>query len=419
MKLMLKVKIFLFASIIGFTGKAISDEQDILFQARPGQSIKDSRFGPIMKFQQGLISAAKECNIDSTKIPPPDHILGPKVTQLIQLVSVCTNYPSLAGTAAATKGAVTELLWKLVSPDVPIPTVVQRAYILAGGNEATDYTDIEFNLGTTDPGILTWGPQGATSGQAFQVQRILQKIDANNPNLINAAFDTEAPAIRRFASTKTEATATLIVQDVMNKISRKASWVKGFSKLGESVTARAIYDSIMNAKGTAGMPEAIADFYRSYWSQCWQPTEVDYAFFLDRAIQMDIRQTKTDAAIAAVVNAETRLKKSFSPALRRRAISANFQGMNSSMVGDRLARDVVFYIDAIPEADLTDASLFELRSDPKTKPAQLTAEIEQWKKRTGQKASDFGLTDARYAAVPDKLANKEPACIVSRSSSNS
>ena len=62
--------------------------------------------------------------------------------------------------------------------------------------EATDYGTIEWNVGTGDGGILTWGPLGATAGQAFQVQRILADIDQKYPETISSAFGTEANAIR-------------------------------------------------------------------------------------------------------------------------------------------------------------------------------------------------------------------------------
>ncbi|PIO97262.1 hypothetical protein CJ014_20830 [Pleomorphomonas carboxyditropha] len=387
-------------------------EDIVLFQARPGILIKDSKYGPVAEFQKGLFGAAAEkCDLDTSKFGRPDHIIGRNVTRLVQAVAACGRFPSLRNTRAETTGAVTATLWQLVAPSVPPPTVVQRAYIMSLGNEATDYTDIEFNLGTTDPGIMTWGPQGATSGQAFQVQRILKIIDRDNKPLIDAAFGSEASEARRFMATRTEKATTKVIAAVMADPARRRIWKEGFVKLGDDRAVRSAYDDLMGASGTAGIPEAIADFYRSYWAHCWQPTEVDYAFFLDRAVQMDVRQAKTDAALNAVAEIQRRLERSLSAAERRRAIAANFQGGNTQMIGDRLARDVAFYIDGIGENELTDQKLIELKVNQSEIPTQLKGELSGWRRRTGQKASDFGFSDARLAPVPAKLSGREPACV--------
>ena len=47
----------------------------------------------------------------------------------------------------------------------------------------------------------------------------------------------------------------------------------------------------MDASSTAGIPEAIADFTRSYLKRCWIPTEVDYGFFFDRAVQINVTKS--------------------------------------------------------------------------------------------------------------------------------
>lgn len=77
---------------------------------------------------------------------------------------------------------------------------------MALGLEATDYPDIEFNT-PDDGGILTWGPQGATVGQAHQVQQILSAADGELSGRIDRAFRTEAPAIWLLARTTKDATA--------------------------------------------------------------------------------------------------------------------------------------------------------------------------------------------------------------------
>jgi hypothetical protein len=141
--------------------------------------------------------------------------------------------------------------------------------------EGTDYGVVEWNVGTSDPGILTWGPLGATAGQAFQVQRILANIDAAQPALITTAFGGEAAAVRTFMTLRTERTASAFIEKVATDARRKTAWSNGFSALGVNRQARLQYDQLMDASATAGIPEAIADFTRAFWRQCLAPTEYE------------------------------------------------------------------------------------------------------------------------------------------------
>jgi hypothetical protein len=201
------------------------------------------------------------------------------------------------------------------------------------------------------------------------------------------------------------------VRPVANDPARKALWIQGFTALGNKGEVRAIYDAEMAGKNAAGISEAVADFFRSYWSNCWLPTEVDAAFFLDRAVQITVYQSMTDAAVTNVVAAQKKLGKQFSPAERRRAIAANFQGQNPGFVGDRLARDVAFYIDALGGKALTNQTLMALRMSATTPPAQLNNELTKWQIRTGVSALDYGLIDGRMAAVPAGLTPPECGAI--------
>ena len=383
-----------------------------IFRPSASVTIKDGHFGPLRKFQEGLLRAADSCHI---KIAHADTFvdgrLGNTTADIIKKLSACPKIESeLPSDDPAALGFVSEALWKVASFGTPPPTAMTRAKMMTGANEATDYTDIEFNAGTTDPGILTWGPYGATAGQAFQVQRILTAIDTNESALIDRAFTSEASSVRLFATHRSEIAATSDIRAVIASPARRKIWVEAFQTLGAAPQARSIYDAIMEKKGTAGVPEAVRDFFESYAAYCWKPTEIDYAFFFDRAIQMDVRRTKTNAALAAVAGAEVRLKRNFSPAERRRAISANFLAGNTSFVGDRLARDVAFYIDALGPATLTDASLYELRDPKLVIPDQFGSEVKRWKTRMGLSAADFGLSDDRLAIVPPGVTAFSSVC---------
>ncbi|WP_031358497.1 hypothetical protein [Caballeronia sordidicola] len=388
-------------------------ESIVLFRPQPHQTIRDGRYGAVILFQRQLAVAAETCGIS---IPDErsfaDGTIGPATAQTISKVTACASIgPSLAVDDPARKGAISTGLWHVISPDIVVPSAQSRAHTMTFSYEATDYTDIEFNVGTRDQGILTWGPLGATAGQAFQVQAILRKIDDKSPLLIGENFGSEAESVRSLSQTRTESSATALVSSVAAVPARRAAWTQGFRSLASSKDVRDIYDAVMGDKGTSGIFEGVADFYCSYWTNGWVPTEVDYAFFFDRAVQIDVRQEKTREATAAVAAFEAKAHRFLSPAERRRIIAANFTAGNLSWVADRLARDVAYYIDSIPEPTLSNESLVSLRDTHAPALMDLKDEIHLWKVRSGKKASDFGLSDARLAPPPDMMATARSKCI--------
>lgn len=75
--------------------------------------------------------------------------------------------------------------------------------------------------------------------------------------------------------------------------------------------------------------------------------------------------------------AET-LGRVLTPAERRRIIGLTWaDAINQTWRADRIGRNVVFYIDGIAQEDLADE------------------EVDAWTRRSGRRASTFGLSDAR------------------------
>ena len=390
------------------TSQAGTSSDDVLFVIRDGHETTGSRFGPLAQFQRRLAGAAQRCGAPVGKEDVfADGVLGKGTLKVLRGLTQCTEYGGLPR-GSLSQGLITEHTWRVVAPGLPVPDSGQRARMLSFRHEGTDYTDVEFNEGTADKGILTWGPQGATAGQAFQVQRILRRISTQLPDLVDQAFGTEATALRALAKTNTECAAREAIASVTSDTARRSAWKHGFRKLGERPEVRQIYDNLMNVSDASGAPEAVEDFFRSYWAHCWRPTEVDFAFFLDRAVQMDVRQPKTDMAMNAVARVENRAGRMFSPAERRRAVAVNFTAGNPHFVADRLRRDVVYYVDGIPRADMTDESLLALHERTVAPYIGLSNEYDGWMLRTGGvMASDYGLSDARPSAVPPKIAARE------------
>lgn len=384
----------------------------VLFQLRGQQSIRGGRYSEIAQFQENLIARAKQCNIDvASKKLVVDGTFGPATSALLTKVASCpTIAAKLARYDQARSGAISTGAWQVIAPNVSMPDALARAHTMTLSYEATDYGDIEFNLGTRDDGILTWGPLGATAGQARQVQAILRAVNQQSPELIDVAFGNEATSIRQLSEALAESDVEAIIQSVQASGSRTTAWQKGFATLGESKLVRDTYDSVMGDTGTSGIFEGVADFYCSYWSRGWIPTEIDYAYFFDRAVQMDVRQAKVDSAMTAVDRLETTIHRTMTPAERRRAISANFTAGNPTWTGDRLARDVAYYVDAIPIESLSNQSFSNLRDSKYAIGASAAGEITNWRARSGKRASDFGLSDERVAAPPRQMHAARPAC---------
>jgi hypothetical protein len=332
---------------------------------------------------------------------------GDIMSKLVRDVAHCRNIV-LSDPSGNT---ITQDFWKAVVPAVASPNPGKRAWAMSFKFEGTDYDVIEFNVGTNDPGILTWGPLGATAGQAFQIQRILAAIDQQKPSLIDQAFGSEAPRLREFITKRTTPGATSYITAVKADAGRKSIWERGFAALGADRDARNAYDELMSASGTAGIPEAVNDFYRAYWSHCLAPTEVDYGFFFDRAVQINVSRQLVNAADALVQQAEQKAGHKLSPAERRRAFAANYTAGNQHYIGDRLARDVGYYVDSIGKDSLTDASLLALRTNTGPLSPQLSGEYTKWSSRSDFKASFYGLSDDRIMPAPPSLVPSMPSCL--------
>ncbi|MFB9127110.1 hypothetical protein E2553_39980 [Paraburkholderia dipogonis] len=391
----------------------IARDSDILFQLpETGQPINDGQFGFVTTFRQHLVAIAARCELSlPQQLLVPSGKFDSKTAQAIIKVAACHEVSSaLPDDDAARKGAITSALWKVVVPDAPAPGLLDRVQAMTFQFEGTDYVTIEFNVGTKDLGILTWGPLGATVGQAHQVQTILREIDAQFPKLIDDAFPEESVSIRTLYRTDSDADNARLVQAVKASPTRKAAWQRGFAALGSNLDVRKIYNAAMAETGKSGLVEGIADFYCSYWAHGWVPTEVDMAFFFDRAVQTAVFQPNTNQAVGAASGVLGKSRGTPSAAERRRAVAANFI-LTTGWAEDRLARDVSYYVGAIPEASITEKTFVALQLKKNLVGADKGGEVAIWRKRSGFEASNFGLSDDRLAPPPTMMAKSRPKCI--------
>jgi hypothetical protein len=120
----------------------------------------------------------------------------------------------------------------------------------------------------------------------------------------------------------------------------------------------------------------MATFYRLYDKLGIRPTEIDYAFFLDRATHSSPPSDLDNAARKIQGWLEER-RVTRTPNNVRRAIAAKFPTANQTK--DRLGRDVAFFVDAVTEAQLT------------------PEERQAWINRGQLSAGNVGLSDEREA----------------------
>ncbi len=146
---------------------------------------------------------------------------------------------------------------------------------------------------------------------------------------------------------------------------RRQAWRDGFERLGEYADVRDTYDAVYRSQTFDG--GKIATFDRAYRARGLTPSEVDYAFFKDRAAHTSDSYAPIAAAIANEASAGVehwRVRRAIALAVRPARQRA-----------DRLGRDVAFYVDGLGVPNLT--------------PEELSA----WALRGRRQASDVGLSD--------------------------
>jgi hypothetical protein len=312
-----------------------------------------------MALSSALISCGKQgIGVDGT--------LGPETRKALAALASCPKAESVnLPSNDLSSGKITVALWTRLLPNVEIPGVHARAFVLSLSHEGTDYDVVEWNYNTSDDrSALTWGPFGATVGWGNEVRAILKRVNSVNSKLLPAAFHSEFPTVEKLIESAPAAGYALLRPVGLDRNRRKV-WNDAFGVLGSESSVRAEYDSY-----ALNSDEWLQPNLRRLYSLLpgGSGTEIDYAFFLDLAMHMSI----TDARISKVA-AALRNSSALSPARRRQVISRSM--VPSTQMTDRLGRNVVYYIDGIGIAGLSDE--------------ELTA----WRHRTGRRASQCGLDD--------------------------
>ena len=324
-------------------------------------------------FQAVLSHALINCGQAGISI---DGQFGRRSRTAILRLTGCPGWDDMARASDdPLQGVVDSTLWHRLLPDGPPPDASVRAIGLVLAHERTDYDRVEWNYDTDDDlSALTWGPFGATAGHGNEIRGILDRLETTAPELIDQEFGREAEFVRHFISAPADQGYELL-RPVHAANERKRIWTNALQALGGLPEGRAAFDWYAFESGkwlTPGLRRlySLVPFDAA--------TETDYAFFLDLATHASVSSSRIRESAAALEAEFARLGRSLVPAERRRVIARVFANrVNQRWRNDRIGRNVVFYVDGIGEAALSDE------------------ESSAWLRRSRYRASNYGLSDDR------------------------
>lgn len=344
-------------------------------------------------------------------------IFSLRTSHAIRALVACPDFKQLRASGDAAKGTLTVSVWNALLKTAPVPSLEDKMEALTLTFEATDFGQKpEWNFcqdspnplavavsprdkslacrNTTDPcSMLTWGPRGATAGQGRELQWVVENATRRNARLVQQAFGAEFRNVLRFlelvpppietcdgTSPLEHFMCAVWVDPVRRKI-----WEDGLTELGRHRSVREIYRQVYAREGFDGYKiKAYLDLWRSVGLE---PTEVDYAFFHDRATFIGAPPDSADIVPRLSKCIEIQDKAATRNAATRRCLGQLHP--HPTMPEDRLARDVAFYIDAFPNGALS------------------AKEVRSWNHHIPVRAvRTFGLSDTELANLADLLATE-------------
>ncbi|MFO6430285.1 hypothetical protein ACLBKT_09400 [Erythrobacter sp. W302b] len=388
--------------------------------------LRDGGFGPIAALQLRMKELLRPIDPGISDALIADGQFGPKSGHALQRLLATAEYSAFA----PRKGQplrISEALWRKLMPGVAPPSREERSMTLILTYEATEFNKIASwnfcqnpKLGTdgkkvtrrpecrtNDDSLLTWGPRGATMMGGSEIQAVIIELRQRAPHLLHSAFGVEYAALDRSLAlskspsiepekgkVRTLANVSdleLYMCSIWLDPARASTWSQAFAQLGSSAMVRSVYNEIYASAGFDG--SKVRGFYTLYEKLGVAPSEIDHAFFLDRAthtsgVTSDISGVSANSVGAALRRAEQIMAKLGSPPYAnwqvRQAISQIL--IPTRQRADRNGRDVAFFVDALGEDGLT------------------ATERANWRERFALSASMFGLSDDRpmpRSFVPD------------------
>lgn len=399
--LILLVGVFIWSSLVT-AAEAQAQTQDLsqVLYRFENRALTLGRFGAVAVFQERLFAQAANCAAKPlSRYGVADGIVGAKTRQAIIDLQPCLNASVRVAVGADNYGAITVGLWRLLMPaSMPPPDAITRANHLTFALEGTDYDVIQFNFcqsknprsgktflegdpycHTNDPrAYLTWGPRGATAGAGAEIQQILFAAERANPGLLKTVFGPFTEDMHRLALGNNDAAFDVLCAIWVDD-GKRNDFQKRFAAYGARPEVQAAYRQVYDATNADG--GKIARFFKLYNAIKpvigRDPTEIDLAFFIDRATHGSVPPGDISALVDRMTKFATRTRNVPSPGELRKQLAAWLPTHHK--YNDRLARDAIFLVDD-PDVVVSDTHR------------------RMWLQRSGLKASDFGLSDQRYVA---------------------
>ncbi|MEJ0023100.1 MAG: hypothetical protein WDN76_06425 [Alphaproteobacteria bacterium] len=351
--------------------------------------IQDSKWGPIGHLQAAIDRRAEGCGVTPVTL---DGRFTRATADAMRAVAACRGAVLEAGDTHVTVEA-----WQAVTGEAP-PDALARAQTLARTMEGGDYDRLDWNVCvkfTGDQGsVLTWGPYGKTLGWGGELLGVLNKLDRNQVLDIFAAHGAQGAADLFALKTAQELGvpskhkypgARALMESICAKPGQMQAWSAAFAELGALKQTQLAYEDA--AWGDSAWFRYVVERLEQSWRVAGlSPTEVDFAFFLDRSIHMGWGEPRFDAVDAALKDARYCLAPGAFTNARARLIIADAVRARARPE-DRLARDSMFLVDA-------EDSLYDAMKASSTWPKNWR---KLWRARTGIAASDVGLSDDRPA----------------------
>jgi hypothetical protein len=315
-----------------------------------------------------------------TRVGAPEHpgFFDKSTAQAIVSLVACPPFNSLPVGSAAYQGAVTVGLWRLLLPHTPPPGVPERTRVMTLTFEATDFNDLaEWNfcqdnpeigsarraaaregrcINSTDPcSMLTWGPRGATAGQGREIQYVLWRLLQRRPQDVSDAFGSEVANVLRFVRMQglspDQCDGGSLIEHFMCAVwlddERRQQWEQGLLHLGRLETTRQIYNELYAEFLFDG--EKLARYERLWLDLALVPSEIDEAFFLDRATHIGGPPLHTPELVSELAVCMKQLPSTTDQrAAARRCLALRHR--HPTQPTDRLGRDVSYYLEGF---DLT------------------------------------------------------------------
>ena len=341
--------------------------------------------------QVHLQRVLEECGTPAPAVVPPGEQpngkVGRETRQGIRRALACPTLRQVPESSPAREGILTESVWRAVMGDEPLPTVRDRADALVLSFESTDFGELpEWNFcqdnipslprqsdrwasdfvcyNAGDPcAFLTWGPRGATAGLGREIQLILSMIWKENPALIERAFGAEAGNLQRFFRLKGGGNKGCYAETPLKRFlcaiwmdpTRSTRWENALVELGQVPVARDAYARLYAMREFDG--EKLRTFFELWQKLGLTPSEIDYAFFMDRITHLGGPPEGGGLTVVEALTAcmrEEHSAISVNGAARR--CLARLQP-HETQPDYRLGRDVAYYLEAYGRGALSQSEI--------------------------------------------------------------